>query len=382
MNKNNYLRLLFLTILVCPILTFAQNENFKKLLLENSFVIEKKSDGKFKGEGWKTLEKKIKETDYFMIGESHFNAEVPEFIDAVQKRGKYKTFVMEVSPMLADVLQEKIENSDENKLNVWLKENGNNISFYSHKEDFQLLKNLIKNKVDFLGLDQISALSDITLYRYHKENASDEKLQDFYATVIKNWEQGFDKMIKGEQAMPYLISETFVKDYDYMKKEKMENSFFEKLDRSNNIYRGGAKSHEMRVSDLKLNLKNNYKEHINRKKVLFRFGANHCNKNEDIGQQMFEYAKENKKKSFHLAVICITGETGSPLKVMPNTTLQKIKQMEYFYDVFDSKYTYVDLSKITNTPEFSALENPRFKKFIEGYDAIVIIQDATPATKF
>ena len=137
--------------------TFGQSDS----LLNHSIDQNKypfKFEETFEGLGWEKIVEASKKHKYFLIGEDHGFAEIPIFCQALAKNVKFDLFVTEIDSIAASVA-EKVAHSTEGEKSVFHKNHLSSLSFFSAKEEFDLLVDLVAQGADVWGLDQVSLFS-------------------------------------------------------------------------------------------------------------------------------------------------------------------------------------------------------------------------------
>lgn len=384
-------RLLIITLLFPLIFKgYAQDSLLIQNLNANKLEFSLSGLKKFRGSGWDSIVSEAGKNQYFLIGEVHGINEIPLFIDQLVDEVNYQSFVAEIDPYLVNILTLNISGLSDRELQHWYQRFGGNLSFYSYKDDFMLLKKLNNKNIDLVGLDQITAFNDIPVYHYLAELTNNPERQEQYQAMAVTAEKLWAEFLMSPtNTMPYLMSPQFQKNIDelnYKDIPEKELSIINKLVYSRDIYlsHGG---HLRRIKLMKNELMDQYIDKFQNKKVLFRFGANHSTRGEslqfpifDIGNLALNLAEAQLNSSYHLAILAKSGVAGNPLPGKPSIKIKPLEELQIFYELSsDDNWTYYDLRplrKQLNTGKID-ISNKLMRNTVEGYDGLIIIPEAT-----
>lgn len=331
---------------------YGQDSLLIQTLASNKHPFETKESKSFRGLGWDLIVAKAAENQYTLVGEIHGINEIPLFLSALANEIKYETFVAEIDPYLSYILQDKLGNLTEIQLKDWQKKAAGNLSFYSYKNDFELLKALRLNGIDIIGIDQITALNDAPIYQYLSENTGQLEKQMVFQKMAKQAQTMLPLVVTTPQSPPYLMSSLFESDLTELKSHELsaqEQEIVEKLEYSRGIYTS-QDGHQKRIKLMKNQLMNQYGKSLDNKKGLFRLGANHSVKGEslltiyDIGNFVHNLAESQLNSSYHLAIFSTSGEAGNPFIGQANTEVKLPKELAFLSNLaYEDKWTYFDL---------------------------------------
>jgi hypothetical protein len=191
----------------------------------------------------------------------------------------------------------------------------------------------------------------------------------------------------------YLLSPQFETDIKQLKELKLssqEQEVLEKLEYSRAIYTS-RDGHQKRIKLMKNQLMDQYASTLKDKKALFRLGAVHTTKGEslltifDIGNLAHNLAESQFNSSYHIATFASSGMAGHPFKGRPNMEVKLPKELAFLKPLaYPGQWTYFDLRPLRKQIESGKLnmENEFMKRFIKGYDGLVIIPTSTPGEHF
>jgi len=378
---------------VIPVASFSQDSLVSQIASKN-FAKFSVHNNTFSGIGWDTLVNKIKVSDFVLIGEEHLTSEIPSFFEAITTEVKFDNFFCEIDPYSAKIIESKIKNLSENELSKYINKFGNVFSFYALEPEFDLLKKFVKSNTNIYGLDQIPFMTDRLISNDLKQKTKSKEAQKIYEHIELKSIEGFQKFVKDPANLdyPYLFSDDFSKQVSNLKKLSLsqnENEIIKDIELTLKIYK--EEDHYLRVSLNKSNLMREYGKWEN-KKNLFKFGAWHLFKFEDIGNLVSNIADSKFKKSLHIMVIGKSGSNAPPLNGMPNaeTVVDEHEVVNLSFKPLLSVVPDgdVDWYCLNLAPIKIALEEGKLNitdqdliKVINGYDYIVIIPKVT-APKF
>lgn len=252
----------------------AQDSLLIKLLHQNKVEFSYKDGGGFSGAGWEKIIQEANNNQYFLIGETHGINELPLLIDGITKQVQFQTFVAEIDPWLAKVLEDKVKNGTPETRQKWFSENNSFLSFYSFQNDFKLLETLAQRNVKFAGIDQITLLNDVPVYEHLATLTRDKKRKATYLEMAKTSRkmlQNFDPN-SGNPTHLYLASAAYSKDVQNLRAQKLsaeETNILDGLKVSQEIYTSPT-GHYRRINLMKQQLLQYYKQGVLSQKVIFR----------------------------------------------------------------------------------------------------------------
>lgn len=378
-------------------------------------------DGRLTGPGQEFLAQIGKESAFFLIGENHGMAEIPQFAHALfkdLKQNGYRYFAVETGPHTAEMIQEFAMQKDWHQ--AFQEHYGKypwSVPFFSWQEECKILPDVLKgnNPKEALiwGLDQEFAASFRMffnqLHQIAKNEASKQLALEYYQLAEKRFKEASETKNPGKSIMTAIGKE----DFDKLKKvfhgQAKALDILQELDESLHIYklwfsREGFKSNQLRAALMKRHFWQYYteaKKKESQPKVLFKFGANHIYKGAnglnvfDIGNFVSEVANMEGTKSFHLYTVARKGTQNvyTPFsrseddKKKPHNAsdyLDRINFMPFFNAVPDDQWAIIDLR-----PLKAKLFNRSLKKLQKGlekliwsYDAVLIIPEVHASTFF
>jgi hypothetical protein len=342
----------------------------------------------FTGNGWDTLVTRIKGSNFVLIGEQHLTNEIPLFVKSITEKVSFDNFFCEIDPYSAKIIESKIKDLSETQLKQYTDELGSCFSFFALEPEFNLLKKLVKSKTNVFGLDQIMVVADRLICHELKQITRNKRAKQIYEYIEEKSNKGLISYIK-DPSNPialYWFTDEFQKYITELKTLNLsskENEIIQSIELSTKIYmdqdnyslRGGL-------------IKNNFmkaSEKMENKKNLFKFGALHMFKDNDIGNLVSNDAESKSKKALHIMILGLSGTTSGPLKGLPNDE-----------DAGNNEYSEVlkPILNIASSKEWSCIEmssiksallegkikvsDPTLVRVINGYDYIVIIPKLSP----
>ncbi|SHF33344.1 hypothetical protein [Pedobacter caeni] len=372
--------------------------SLNSLIKKNTFNY---NNGEFKGPGWDILKKEIQKVQFLMIGEQHGEAEIPVFTGKVAEILKPKAFVVEIDPYSAKRLKKVTANlaGDTEHFRKWPYD----LSFFSWDAEMKLARKLIADKVDIWGLNEIAFMSNglffeelsaVSKIPANKKLAIQKSIEYgnhdrlLYTDIIKNWTNlSYYKMTPG--SIDTLLY-TFRNDNSQSKRMLLD------LKASRPMLDG---NHEVRLNLMKKNMMNyvsSYigKDSINIPNLLFKFGANHVARTNDvngyfeIGNLADHLAAAAGKKTLHILIFGKNG-TWNDMRSIDNSISVKpynvkedpdLKVFKSFYDqVNDQEWAVFDLRPIGRAIENGKLKeiDSRVSDFVKSFDLMVLFGTVT-----
>lgn len=362
--------------------------NFDSLIVANASFL--KGGDQFEGKAWNQIIERARNANYVLIGEDHFISEVPLFTQALVQSLRIDNYICEIDQWMLDILKNKINTLSDTQLEEWVSSNYNGFSFFQKENEFELLRNLIKQKINLIGIEQVGLMSTTILIQYLADTGSSKNKKVYEAmrdsSTVRN-EQFFKDFSK-----PYFLATSFFEEaigkLDRTKMTKDEVKLIDALVRSAEIYRTG--SHRNRIKLMQSNLLEHYPQVLRGRKNVFKFGANHSIKGEsylpviDIGTTAHVFAQGENQDSYHILVLPKSGYQagflgGSNAIDLNDDLYSALKP--FFAKSSDNDWTYIDLEKIrafVRTHKYD-IQNPYLEKTIKGYDVLVVIPVASAA---
>ncbi|MBB2148101.1 hypothetical protein [Pedobacter gandavensis] len=371
-------KLLFLTLFIANY-SYAQSTLMDSLIQKNYTTFQKNNNNSFEGKGWTNLKDEMTKSNSVVLGEFHFQNEIPYFTNAIINSIKFDNYFLEVDPYLVKILEEKIKTLSPDELNKFIKEYGNqrSFSFLSQEAEFDLLKNIIKHQIKPYGVEQVSLFSDRVIISELNKHSKNAKAKVIYKQMMDN-SKAFDRKKNTEF---YFFSKDFSEKLNALTALNLsanEKEQIEAIKLSQELYLN--RIHRLRVQLLKhLTLQKlpEWKD----KKNLFKFGAGHSPKGEsllevyDIGNLVSNIEDGNYRKSLHVMVMGKEeGETLADLE-MYKSFLTVVKDNNWYnYDLRPLKEA-ISKNKLK-------VDNLELERIIKGYDYLVYIPNLTKMKNF
>lgn len=380
---------ILLTILLMNSVLFAQAQlNFDSLVSASAATFNGK--GQFSGKPWDQLVERSAKANYLLIGEDHFFSEVPLFTQALAQRLHIDNYTCEMDQWMLNIFKDKIETLTAAQLDKWISENYNGFSFFQKKNEFELLRYLIKQNINLIGIEQVGLMSTTIILQYLSETGS-PKNRAWYK-VMRDSSAISNERFFADQRNAFFMSTTFFREaIDKLDRSNLkpdESKLIDALIRSADIYATG--SHRNRIKLMQSNLLENYPQTLKGKKNLFKFGANHTIRGEsylpvyDIGTTAHIMAQAENQDSYHILILPKAGEQagflgGSNPIDLNEELYQSLKQL--LEKASDSEWTSINLENIRNEAKKKkyAINNPALEKTISGYDVLIVIPVASAA---
>ncbi|HUF04691.1 MAG TPA: hypothetical protein VMM38_11015 [Aridibacter sp.] len=375
-------------------------------------------DGSLQGEGAEILLREGRNSQFFLIGESHGIAELPllasALFEALNPHG-YEYFAIETGPITASRIEEMAR--EPGGMAGFNFEFPLSLPFFNFQEEAAFVESVLKrskNRKNALwGLDQEFAASAAIHLPRLLELAEDTRSRSIVRPFAEKASTEIDRIIaSGNPSEAFLGSAT---DEDL---EKLESAFkgtanseakeiLEELRASRDIYRMffTGKGYESNLERSRL-MKGHFTSYYERAggnarkpKVLFKFGSNHMTRARnytnvfDIGSLASAIADGNGSSSFHLYVVATSGsqnryipfhknEADKQKKIVPETSFA---DLDPFLGIADKEnWTLVDLRPLRPLIHGGKLKDlPRgFADLVWGFDAVLLMPNVKASTLF
>ncbi|SFJ76709.1 hypothetical protein [Myroides guanonis] len=377
------LKILLLTLLSTNLI-FAQESEIQKLASENISTFNPTNKNTFIGNGWEKLLEVSKKSNSILVGEEHFTNEIPYLINTLSSEIHFDNFICEIDPFSAKTIESKIENLNDKKLNDFLKNYGDNFSFFELKPEFELFQKFVKSKTNIIGLDQISLVADRLIISELKNQSKNEKAKSIYSSM--------EATSKKNSSDIYMFTDDFqnkLNELLALNLSAKETEQLMALKLSREIYL--ESKHHLRIQWMKNQL---IKELPNwkGKKNLFKFGAVHMPSGEslleiyDIGNFVNNIEDSEFRKSLHILIIGKSGYSGTPDKSNPTQIIDEnsayLKIYKPFFNIAkDETWHLFDLQPFKKAISENKLsvENVMLSRVIKGYDYLIVVPRITPA---
>lgn len=382
------------------LISFAQQKSDTDYIKENTYYFEV-NESNIEGKGAAILQKSIEESQFFVLGEEHFSAQISKFTNAIipiLANQNYKYFVAEIGPNSATKIASLIKLGKSlynfnTEVNDFVGEIP--VPFFDGKEDESFLKNAINNGFELWGIDQEYLTAQIFLidemYNLSKNKSS---LESSY-----------------KEAKVYLTNETkkSMLNDDYklfteLLKSSIVNQFFKKTDTTNlkiqkiitdlkdswEVYRLREVNDYYSSLHKRLNImQSNFTDYYSKAKevdalpkAIIKIGGKHASKGRsldnifDIGNFAMELANFNNKKSTTVLMF-----PSSYLNDDGSTDNNIDKEDEVFIrpliNKANEKWILIDLKKIEEFSWKNKIEYKSLKDYMYRFDYLII----TPPSK-
>jgi hypothetical protein len=371
-------------------------------------------NGAFSGPGWDLLLAEGQKARFFLVGEEHGVAEVPavvrELFRALQPAG-YRHLAIEISPPLADVLDERARGADGlQRLSSFYREYPPGVAFFTLKEEAELLvaarAAATGDSPVLWGLDY-EVTADRFLFERMRGKAPDgparaavEALHETSAAAWKTVSTDKDPAAFFSFSQPPEVLDAVRKAWPDPDPESA--IALEVIGETLAINRAFVENRNWESNDRRARLnRRNFLRHWHQAlaegpapRVLFKFGASHLlrgrNVSEvfDLGNLVSEMAAAEGSQSFHLLVVGGAGTQHAvfnpvslayepaPVDLVAEESLQAIAGQAW-----PEGYTLLDLRPLR--PLLSAgrtkTADPELMRIVHGYDALLVLTGSHPS---
>jgi hypothetical protein len=385
--------ILIIVVVLTSLLANAQNTaeyNQDSLLTSiaqknlSTFIV---NNDVFSGNGWDTLVAKIKASNFVLIGEQHLTNEIPLFVKSITEKVRFDNFFCEIDPYSAKIIESKIKDLSETQLKQYTDELGSCFSFFALEPEFNLLKKLVKSKTNVYGLDQIMIVADRLICHELKLITRNKRAKQIYEDIEEKSYKGLISYIT-DPSNPmalYLLSDEFQKYITELKSLNLsskENEIIQNIELTIKIY-VEQDNYSLRGALMKNNFMKEF-EKMENKKNLFKFGALHMLKDNDIGNLVSNNDESKSKKALHIMILGLSGATSGPLKGLPNNedagNNEYSEVLKPIFNVASSKeWSCIDMLSIKSALVQGKIKvsDPTLVSIINGYDYLVLIPKVT-----
>lgn len=398
LKKPYYILFLFL-LLFTYFPGYSQDSLVNKMIVKDQFPF-KASQGQFVGQGWDTLAKAVQRSRFVLIGEEHGMDSIPMFTSAIARVLQPAVFVSEVDPYTATEMKRLVKEGGSHL--EYFKKYPWSLSFYNLQPEFQLLKDLDQQKVDFWGIDQVMLLSSSRLFQMMTEAAKSPAVKKMLAVYTEKFLKHDLEICKSgdySKLVIFTIPQSSIDSLDRLlvKENASCRNMWDAFKESRSIYVNNKSSHPQRVSLMKRTLMNKLYPYLKENgpaipKLLFKMGAVHASGNEslltifDVGNLMSNLADIQKVKSLHIFVIAQTGtyntfaSTDDDKAIKPY--LPEKNQTDFLKPYFDvstdkNHWQLFDLRPLRRKIEAGkiSISNMWLRRTVLGYDFLVVIPE-------
>lgn len=409
---------LLLTLLNCGLLAsaFQMDSVLLATLAESKMTLSFDGSG-LKGAGADFLIKEADKAHYFLIGEDHGIAQLPEFTSAMLRalapRG-YQHYATEIGPVSADLITHNLKSKSPVMVFSKLFEvYPFAIPFFTWKNEAEVVQ-VLKEETGLLnhnlwGLDQEFIISARMLLNHLREIALDDNARSLAELYYQKAMKGFEEAVATK--VPAIFLTTAQPD-DYARlKEAFKHSeqalrLLSELEESQEIYakimmRGeGFQSNQQRANMMKRHFMEAYERASRQEeapKVIVKLGANHVYKGYnslgalDLGNFVNEFAVTKGQQSFHIYVGAHKGNQNA-FNLLSQSEADKKKAFDNsesqnaaaFYKAANGETSLFDLRPLRALIFNKRLKDlaPELEKLIYSYDAFLVIPEATASQNY
>lgn len=393
-------------------------------LLKNKYQLEFES-GELKAEGADFLVREADASQFFLIGEIHGIAEVPQFTQSLFRRinkSGYRHFAIEAGSLTTRVLEELASKDNAGQLlTAFDQQNPFALPFYNTKEELALLETILKTdkagKNDLWGLDYEFILSSKMHFKRLVELAPNRKAKQLVEAYYQRVSTEFERMMQSKNPGVLFIISAKKQDYEKLqtaldpKPGSEAAGILQSLKTAQEIYLKKFvfgqtyESNRQRVELMKNQFMRYYSAAQSREKlpkVILKFGSIHTKRGRsyenlyDIGSLTAALADINGTKSFHLLILPVAG-TINIYRPFAGSEADKSKPYEveaFKPDASADIKPFLQLATNGNKPfvvdlrplrsmldakKFVALDKG-FEEIVWGYDAVMVMPQVRAST--
>lgn len=185
----------------------AQHAELEQQLSKNKHTLTLEN-GELKGEGRDFLFNEAKASRFFLIGEDHGIAELPQFTAALFKQipaEGYDHFAIEVRPLTARLLGGMAASEDaQQAFREFNRQNPFSVPFYNWQEEAALLEAVVKSSWSganiLWGLDQKFILSTQLHFKRLVELASNDSARSVASEYYEKAQTEFSRMVESKKS--------------------------------------------------------------------------------------------------------------------------------------------------------------------------------------
>lgn len=413
------------TSLLCFILAFRvlAQDSLLKLELKKSLYPIQVNESQWQGVGKDFLLQEANNSQFFLIGEDHGIAELPQFTtllakNLLQQTNAYQYFATETGPFTAAMLQEMASSKNPDKQFAEINQKYPwAIPFYFFKEECEILKAMMahtaNNQPRIWGLDQEFIGSPRILFQRLIKMAPTKEAKKLAQTHYQEAIAGFEETIRTQNPNSIFL---YKNKPDVL--QKLEQAFdghtealeiIHELKVSQDIYlkfysKQGFASNVQRAELMKQHFHAYYKAAKAKTeklpKVLFKFGANHMYRGAnglnafDIGNFVSELSSIEQTQSFHLYVMGKKGtqnaynpfgkEEDKQRKYDATSYLDHINVNPFLELTGEQDWVVFDLRPLRELLFYKKIKNldQGLEKLIWSYDAVLVLPEVHASSLF
>ncbi len=382
----------------------SSNITLNQVLQSNRYSIGYDKQG-LTGEGGQWLRQKAREATIVSLGEMHLTKEIPAMITALikelQRADEFDYLAIEASPWTTEQMTKKLR-KDKAAYDNFIKQYPFAVPFYNFENERDLLLQVLKeneNEDRLWGLDQIFAFSTNLALDRLEDLAFNDNARDAIQKVRK---AGKDKSADDPRLKKYSTGITTpISAFDPVTFDTLRSYFtgsseaqtiLEELSQSITIYRtndtDNYRSNQLRAQYLRDNLRTHVRKAQQSKEtpqILVKMGARHIyrgmtpNNALDIGNLAVSLARGMGGEALNVAILCgpnsrMTAFPTREVKCSPGDLNDSLKTL------IQDQAVLFDLSEVHRKLHEGAFDpSAKLKDFLWGFDAVVLIPNATPA---
>ena len=380
-------------LLILALSSFSQQKN--DIIKRSTYYFSFDSTANFNGIGADFLKNKIRESQFFLIGEQHNIHSIETLISSLIplfKEYGYNHYVTEIGPIAAKKLIELNENST--PLKSYYSKYSSQINlppfgFFSTKEEEKTIQQLNKYGINLYGIDFENYASYLSLIDELYQNSDKGKISKnlynkVYSFVESEYRKGKNNF--NPDLMNKLLNSNELKEFLFLAKNQINNPVISQFELSLKINHQLTLGFWQRRVD---NMKSNFIKYYNIQsakedsvKAFVKLGAVHTAKgtsfsgNLEVGNLIYELANVNQSKSYSIIIFpryILNEETGEMKDLVEEDEKDLLKY------AFTDQWTIIDLDKLKELSiQHSIQLSKNIVSYIQKYDAIVI----PPVTKY
>ena len=372
------------------------------------------------GNGGVILYEALKNSQFFMIGEEHGIAEVPQLVYALFKEAKkygYHHVAIETDPFAASLLEEKA--SYENAAQIledYHKNHPLEIPFFSLIEESEFLQKVVEEEdrgvVSLWGLDQVFVLGARSLLKKLGQMPISLEAREIVQDLYSKAQSGYRETVQNGDFTKLFMFDVSPEEMESLKvalgksAPPLATKIVEELATSSQIYQlyaqgisGNYASNVQREQLMKKHFVEHYNDAVSKgeslPKAILKFGASHLYRGQkpdtkaySLGNFISEFATANGEDSYNVMVI---GGKDSYMAYIQQhnftygNILASMCQKDWlkpFVKASGKKYwSLFELYPLKVAHYNGELKNihPQLEKLIWSYDALVILNGSKAA---
>jgi len=372
-------------------------------------------DGRLSGAGGEALIRSARDAQYVLIGEEHGIAEsalVAEAMAHALRPDGRRYLINEIGPFSAREIERLVREGDEAAWDDFYRSAPFSIPFFWFREEVAFARAVIANEgqeAALWGLDQEFVLSPALHLDLLLASGVDPSAVAYVTRLLESERSGLASLVetRNPMAAPLMmfgsgedigrLREMYAGDEEVLRR-------LDAIEESRAIYGlfNQGRGFENNLGRARL-MKRQLREHLSATpeglagtRLIGKFGANHVFRGHtparilDIGSFLAELAEWNGNRSFHLLVLPVSGARNMVLPFTgPGAAAIPIDcaSLGSYAVACEAAGTiegwqYVDLAAIRPRLLQDPSLAPKLAELAMGFDAVVYVNDATPATMF